>query len=187
VTTVSTSTPLPTGTMAVPAARRFTSDLLAAWPVSAETREHAELVVSELVGNAVQHGEGIAELCLALCEGVLRIEVVDNSTVLPVMLRPEPAGDRHRGLLIVATLSTDWGTRRVANGKTVWAELPAAATGRTAEITTTEITATETPAAAPTLTSNIGPDVGQDVGSNVTEIAPGRILRPPATERSATA
>ncbi|HKN97272.1 MAG TPA: ATP-binding protein [Pseudonocardiaceae bacterium] len=121
--TVRTSTALPAGTMAVPAARHFTSDVLRTWPVAGETRETAELVVSELVGNAVQHGDGIAELGLILDDDVVRIEVVDNSPVLPVLLRPGPADDRHRGLLIVAGLSVNWGSRREAAGKTVWAEL----------------------------------------------------------------
>lgn len=123
MTTVRTSTALPAGTMAVPAARHFTSDVLRTWPIAAETAETAELVVSELVGNAVQHGDGIAELGLVLDDDVVRIEVVDNSPVLPVLLRPAPADDRHRGLLIVSALSANWGTWLEAGGKTVWAEL----------------------------------------------------------------
>jgi anti-sigma regulatory factor (Ser/Thr protein kinase) len=144
VMTVRTSSRLPTGTMAVPAARRFTSDVLAAWPVSAQTREIAELVVSELVGNAVQHGDGVAELGLSLGEDALRIEVVDNSPEPPVLLRPEPADDRHRGLLM-ATLSTGWGISRAATGKTVWADVPTTTTGRPAEPGTTETTPDTSP------------------------------------------
>ncbi|HEX3649810.1 MAG TPA: ATP-binding protein, partial [Pseudonocardiaceae bacterium] len=148
MTTVRTSTVLPAGTMADPAARRFTLDTLGSWPVAAETRETAELVVSELVGNAVQHADGTVELGLVLCGDMVRIEVVDNSPVLPVMLDPEPAGDRHRGLHIVADLSANWGTKREAGGKIVWAELPTATADRTAGRTTTETT----PDSAPTVT-----------------------------------
>jgi anti-sigma regulatory factor (Ser/Thr protein kinase) len=170
VTTVRTSTPLPAGTMAVPAARRFTSDVLHGWQVTVGTREMAELVVSELVGNAVQHGDGVVALGLALESDTIRIEVADNSSELPVMLSPEPVGDRHRGLLIVSAVSTDWGTRRDAAGKTVWAELPRAAGDRTVEITTTDV----------------HPQAIQEVPAHVKDVVTGPSLRPPATERSPT-
>jgi anti-sigma regulatory factor (Ser/Thr protein kinase) len=168
--TVRTSTSLPAGTMAVPAARRFTSEVLRGWQVTVGTREMAELVVSELVGNAVQHGDGIVALGLALESDAIRIEVADNSTELPMMLSPEPVGDRHRGLLIVAAVSMDWGARRDAAGKTVWAELPRAAADRTVEITTTDVDPQATPE-APT---------------QVREIVTGPTLRPPAAQRSPT-
>ncbi|HEX5118169.1 MAG TPA: ATP-binding protein [Pseudonocardiaceae bacterium] len=169
--TVRTSTQLPAGTMAVPAARRFTSDVLHGWQVTAGTREIVELVVSELVGNAVQHGDGIAAFGLAMGADVIRIEVVDSSSDLPVLFSPEPVGDRHRGLLIVAAVSTRWGTRREAGGgKTVWAELPRAAGDRTVEITTTDIS----------------PRTTQEVSASVTEIVTGPTLRATTAERSPT-
>lgn len=115
---------LPAGTMAVPAARGFTSDTLHSWRVPDQTREMAELVVSELVGNAVEHGGGQAELELSLSDGGIRVDVVDNSPELPILFSPDPVEDRHRGLLIVAALSTKWGSDPQGNGKTVWAELP---------------------------------------------------------------
>jgi hypothetical protein len=122
VTTV--RTPLPAGTMAVPTARRATADALRGWLVSDRTREIAELVVSELVGNAVEHGGGGIEIVLALVRDTLRIDVIDSNPGEPVVLSPEPFEDRHRGLLIVAALSNRWGTKRLGHGKTVWAELP---------------------------------------------------------------
>ena len=117
-------TPLPAGTMAVPAARRVTADVLRGWLVSDHTREIAELVVSELVGNAVEHGGGGTEIALTLVRDTLRIDVIDGNPEQPVMLSPAPIEDRHRGLLIVAALSSRWGTEPLGNGKTVWAELP---------------------------------------------------------------
>lgn len=122
MTTVSTS--LPAGTMAVPAARRFTSDILTKWGLAARVRENAELAVSELVGNAIEHGNGTTELVVSWADDVLRVDVVDQNPELPTLLRPDPGEDRHRGMLIVAALSTRWGTDRTAAGKTVWAELP---------------------------------------------------------------
>jgi anti-sigma regulatory factor (Ser/Thr protein kinase) len=115
---------LPAGTMAVPAARRFTSETLRAWGLAERCMEIAELAVSELVGNAVEHGGGLAELALSLREDVLRVDVFDHSPDVPVVLSPEPVEDRHRGLLIVSALSTKWGTDRIGVGKAVWAELP---------------------------------------------------------------
>jgi hypothetical protein len=120
---------LPAGTMAVPAARNFTSATMYAWDVPDRTREIAELVVSELVGNGVEHGGGIVEFALSLVDGVVRVDVVDNSPDLPVAMSPEPVDARHRGLLIVAALSTRWGSLRMGPGKSVWAELPSADSG----------------------------------------------------------
>jgi anti-sigma regulatory factor (Ser/Thr protein kinase) len=116
--------PLPVGTMAVPAARRHVIDVLTDWDVPDRVRENVELVVSELVGNAVEHGGGTAELVLSLSDDVLRVDVVDPDPRLPVMRSPAAGDDRHRGLLIVAALSSDWGTDRTEAGKSVWAELP---------------------------------------------------------------
>lgn len=126
MTTVSIQ--LPAGTMAVPAARRFVSDTLLDWGVADRVRENAELVVSELVGNAVEHGGGTTELVVSRTDDVVRVDVVDQNPELPTMLRPDPAEDRHRGMLIVAALSSTWGTDRIAGGKTVWARLPCGVT-----------------------------------------------------------
>jgi anti-sigma regulatory factor (Ser/Thr protein kinase) len=115
---------LPAGTMAVPTARRFTSDTLLDWRLPDRAREITELVVSELVGNAVEHGGGRAELVISLLADTVRVDVLDHDRQPPVVRSPEPIGDRHRGLLIVAALSTRWGTHRVGTGKSVWAELP---------------------------------------------------------------
>lgn len=116
--------PLPAGTMAVPAARRHVTEVLTGWGVPELVRENAELVVSELVGNAVEHGGGTPALVLSLCDDVLRVDVVDPDPEQPVMRSPAAGDDRHRGLLIVAALSSDWGTDRTGAGKSVWAELP---------------------------------------------------------------
>ena len=117
---------LPAGTMAVPAARRFTSDTMCAWDVPEQTREIAELVVSELVGNAVEHGGGVAEFALSMHDDMVRVDVVDHNADLPVPLNPDPEEARHRGLLIVAALSARWGSIRVGPGKSVWAEFSGA-------------------------------------------------------------
>lgn len=121
-------TRLPTGTMAVPVARRFATETLRGWRFPTETIEIAELVVSELVGNAVEHGDGAAELTMTLRESTVRVAVLDRNPAMPTVMTPTPVDDRHRGLLIVSALTSAWGTERTAAGKSVWAELAGADT-----------------------------------------------------------
>lgn len=83
----------------------------------------AELLVSEVVTNAVEHGTsgGVVEV-VALPAG-LRVAVTDRSEGHPEMRHPgnmEPTG---RGLAIVDRLSRWWGVERAAGGKTVWFEV----------------------------------------------------------------
>jgi anti-sigma regulatory factor (Ser/Thr protein kinase) len=121
-------TQLPTGTMAVPVARRFATETLRGWRFPTETIEIAELVVSELVGNAVVHGDVPAEMPLTLRVCTVRMDVRDRNPAMPTVMSPTPEEDRHRGLLIVSALTSAWGTERTAAGKSVWAELAGADT-----------------------------------------------------------
>jgi anti-sigma regulatory factor (Ser/Thr protein kinase) len=120
-------TGLPAGTVAVPVARRFTTETLTAWLVPPAQVEIAELVVSELVGNAVEHTGGPGSLHLSLRDGTLRITVTDVDPSEPTVWLPTPAEDRHRGMLIVSALTSRWGADRVGAGKAVWAEFDLAA------------------------------------------------------------
>lgn len=83
----------------------------------------AELLVSEIVTNAVEHGGsgGVVEL-EALPAGI-RVAVTDSSFEQPAMRHPgndEPSG---RGLSIVDRLSRWWGVEPRLDGKTVWFEV----------------------------------------------------------------
>ncbi|MCX5206883.1 ATP-binding protein [Streptomyces sp. NBC_00237] len=103
-------------------ARQLVTTALLNWQVPGDD---AVLVVSELVGNALVHGEGPVVLRLAHDGPLVRIEVRDTSSVLPYrhsVRENEVAG---RGLLIVGELAADWGVV-IGPGrcKTVWAELP---------------------------------------------------------------
>jgi len=80
-----------------------------------------ELLVSELVTNALRYSPGEVTLRMVL-EGALVCEVRDNSAALP-RLRHAGAGDENgRGLQVVSQLAHRWGTRRTRSGKVVWCE-----------------------------------------------------------------
>ncbi|MBR8638793.1 SpoIIE family protein phosphatase [Streptomyces tuirus] len=83
----------------------------------------AELLVSELVTNAVRHSRTRpVELRLVRGDSLL-CEVDDDDHELPTLLDTGPLDDAGRGLRVVSTLSRAWGTSRTKAGKTVWFEL----------------------------------------------------------------
>ncbi|MEJ5913083.1 ATP-binding SpoIIE family protein phosphatase [Pseudokineococcus sp. 1T1Z-3] len=84
---------------------------------------HAELVVSELVANAVLHGWGSVGLRLAQEEGALLVEVDDSNPAPPGVVLERREGPGGYGLHVVQRLS-DWGWRHGRSGKTVWARVP---------------------------------------------------------------
>ena len=104
-------------------ARRFVAEC-ATRMARTEVVETAQLLVSELVTNAVAHaGTGVEVECAAT-EGGLRVSVVDGSSHVPVPGHPDTWDERGRGLALVDTLASRWGTdRHPDNGKSVWFEL----------------------------------------------------------------
>jgi anti-sigma regulatory factor (Ser/Thr protein kinase) len=82
----------------------------------------AELLVSELVTNAVRYAQGKIGLRLVL-EGGLVCEVLDDSAALPRLRHPDDDDERGRGLQVVSQLAQRWGARRATSGKVVWCEL----------------------------------------------------------------
>jgi anti-sigma regulatory factor (Ser/Thr protein kinase) len=91
-----------------------------------EVVDTAELLVSELVTNAVLHAQTELLLHISLESG-LRISVEDTSVDAPADRSPDPAcdpgGERGRGLAVVTALATSWGWERTATGKRAWFEL----------------------------------------------------------------
>ncbi|MGW5735803.1 MULTISPECIES: SpoIIE family protein phosphatase [Streptomyces] len=104
-------------------ARELVGDQLRRWsrPALVET---AELLVGELVTNAVRHSRGPrVGLRLVRSGTTLICEVEDDDPTLPTLLNAGPADEFGRGLRIVSVLAKEWGTSRTASGKTVWFEL----------------------------------------------------------------
>lgn len=82
------------------------------------------LVVSELVSNAVLHAGTNVELRLDVGPSSVRIEVYDQAEGVPQPRNPQPDEAGGRGLLIVGSIASVWGTETTPSGKFVWAELP---------------------------------------------------------------
>lgn len=93
------------------------------WGVDEETAFTTELIVSELVGNAIRHGAPPLRLRLIL-DRMLTCEVSDGATSAPHVKHARTVDETGRGLFIVASLADQWGARHHAHGKTVWAEQP---------------------------------------------------------------
>ncbi|MEV4174616.1 ATP-binding protein [Nonomuraea sp. NPDC049709] len=85
--------------------------------------EDVLLVVSELVTNALVHGDGPPELRLRADASWVRVEVGDTGAELPEARDPGPASGW--GLHVVRLLSTGWGVSPGEGGKVVWCELAA--------------------------------------------------------------
>ncbi|BCL21494.1 SpoIIE family protein phosphatase [Streptomyces tuirus] len=80
-----------------------------------------ELVVSELVTNAIRHAEPPVQLRL-IHDSTLICEVSDGGNTAPHLRRARTYDEGGRGLLLVAQLTERWGTRQSTTGKTIWAE-----------------------------------------------------------------
>ncbi|MFI6007656.1 SpoIIE family protein phosphatase [Streptomyces sp. NPDC051243] len=81
----------------------------------------AELILSELVTNAIRHGTGLIRVRL-LHDRTLICEVSDTSDTAPHLRRAATTDEGGRGLFLVAQLSQSWGTRHTSKGKVIWAE-----------------------------------------------------------------
>jgi hypothetical protein len=101
--------------------RWFGRDAMAAF--LHECIETAELLVSELVTNAVQHAQTAIRLLIHLDDGRINIAVEDASTAHPQPHPPSDDATYGRGLQVVDAQSTSWGWHQIANGKRVWFEL----------------------------------------------------------------
>jgi anti-sigma regulatory factor (Ser/Thr protein kinase) len=106
-------------------ARQAMRRALGSWSL-AHLEVDADLVVSELVGNAVRHGSGRrAEITLRLkvTNGCLRIEVHDADPAMPVPRVPATLDESGYGFVVIEALTANWGIQKTEMGKAVWAEL----------------------------------------------------------------
>ncbi|MEV6790636.1 ATP-binding protein [Streptomyces sp. NPDC051320] len=98
--------------------------LLRQWGLSPQITEHAVLLVSELVGNAVRHtGARVFGLRMLRRRGWIRIEVRDPSRGLPCLMPVRPMDTSGRGLFLVEKLSDRWGVDLLPRGKDTWFEM----------------------------------------------------------------
>ncbi|KMO97995.1 ATP-binding SpoIIE family protein phosphatase [Streptomyces roseus] len=111
------------GVEAAPRARAFASGVLASWRFPVELCDLGVLAASELVANSLQHGTPPMRLRLRRTDRRLIIEVTDGDDHLPRRRRAEPADETGRGISIIATIASSWGSRRTpGGGKAVWCE-----------------------------------------------------------------
>lgn len=112
---------LPSEPSVVAQARARTAGQLAGWGLQ-EITFTAELLVSELVTNAIRHAQPPIQLRL-IWDEVLSVEVSDGSSTAPHLRRAGRWDEDGRGLMLVAQLAERWGTRHTRTGKTIWAQV----------------------------------------------------------------
>ncbi|GGW85893.1 hypothetical protein GCM10010297_03400 [Streptomyces malachitofuscus] len=120
---------LPREPRSVGRAREYARAQLMGWDMEPLV-DTTELLVSELVTNALRYGEGEIRLRLLL-DRTLVCEVWDAGLVQPRRRRARDTDEGGRGLQLVGLLSAAWGSRRTPRGKTVWFELPLPGTDST--------------------------------------------------------
>ncbi len=121
---------LPPSPRSVGVARWLIAEWCAPWVASAEiledTVEAALLLASEVVTNAVVHGDGMVQLAVSRVNGAsLRVEVSDDGGGMPLVGAQRADAESGRGMAMVELMSTRWGTDLAVGplGKTVWFEL----------------------------------------------------------------
>ncbi|WP_405983047.1 SpoIIE family protein phosphatase [Streptomyces sp. NBC_00158] len=111
------------GVEAAPRARAFAQGVLSSWRFPVELCDLGVLAASELVANSLQHGTPPMRLRLRRTDRRLIVEVTDGDDHLPRRRRAEPGDETGRGISIIATIASAWGSRRTpGGGKAVWCE-----------------------------------------------------------------
>ncbi len=114
--------PVPVEPEAVAEARRWALEQVDVWGL-ADLAYPTELIVSELVTNAIRYGNPPVQLRLIRGDTLI-CEVSDGSIAAPHMRRARTFDEGGRGLLLVAQIAERWGSRQIPTGKTIWAEQP---------------------------------------------------------------
>ncbi|MEV8038389.1 SpoIIE family protein phosphatase [Streptomyces sp. NPDC086182] len=113
---------VPSEPAAVGEVRASVSRQLARWGLD-ELAFTTELILSELVTNAIRYGNGPIGVRVLL-DRTLICEVFDASSTSPHLRYAATTDEGGRGLFLVAQLTDRWGTRYTAEGKVIWAEQP---------------------------------------------------------------
>lgn len=122
---------LPCVPESVSRARALVSSVLAAWGMEGDLADCGEVIVSELLTNAVDHTETpLTKVVIERrADSSVRIEVSDRSRIVPRVKEATDDAECGRGLRLVDALSCRWGCDTNRWGKVTWAELKAP-TGR---------------------------------------------------------
>lgn len=108
------------GPVAVPEARSHVRAAIRSWDVPVDP-DTAILLTSELVTNAVRNEvAGSIVLAISCSRGHFRVDVHDTSCSLPVMADAPADSETGRGLMLVDSLSAEWGFYRTPSGKAVY-------------------------------------------------------------------
>jgi anti-sigma regulatory factor (Ser/Thr protein kinase) len=104
-------------------ARSWIDTFLAERAIEDTVRDDAQLVVSELVTNALMHGDGELVLRASINDAAVHVSVTDSGDELPEVLPIDPSRIGGLGLIVVGRVASDWGVAPFPGGKTVWAAL----------------------------------------------------------------
>jgi MEDS: MEthanogen/methylotroph, DcmR Sensory domain/Histidine kinase-like ATPase domain len=107
---------------AVPAVRRFVTDVLARWG-RVDAIPDATLVASELATNALRHARSPFRVSVDRSGSTVRIAVEDVGRVHPARCQPTVEATWGRGVVIVEQVCQAWGSDPLSRGKVVWADL----------------------------------------------------------------
>jgi anti-sigma regulatory factor (Ser/Thr protein kinase) len=109
-----------------PAARAFLMRLLSGWGLEEDVINDASLLTTELVSNAVRHGDGAVRLRVEVESGVVEVRVHDDGVQPPSVNHADPSSLGGRGLWIVEAVADQWGSDNDDPGKSVWFRLSSA-------------------------------------------------------------
>jgi DNA-binding NarL/FixJ family response regulator len=104
-------------------ARRFVAEALERWRCEDATAI-IDLLVSEIVANAVIHAGTTAELSVQLLPERVRVSVTDHDPSHPKRRPSDPLTSTGRGIALIERLSLAWGIDRTPGGKRIWFETP---------------------------------------------------------------
>jgi hypothetical protein len=107
---------------ALPDIRERVAVVLAEWGLTGEAAEPTLLVITELLSNAAEHGDGPGWLAVEPAGRSVHVEVRDDAPEPPHLQPPDPMQVRGRGLHLVDALS-QWGWTDDPPGKVVWADV----------------------------------------------------------------